>query len=92
MATTPGGSCRCITYPPLVAAGCDRQIRELSAAGIQIFMVFEDSGKPELTVDKGRSDGQLALGQARAQRLGRAIAGGLQLLEFDSFTLVIFDG
>ncbi len=47
----------------------------ISSAGIRIFVVFEDSGDPTLSVDRGIHDAQIALGQARGigQPAGSAI-------------------
>lgn len=38
----------------------------LSDAGLDLFIVYEDSGDPELSVDRGRNDAQLAYSQARS--------------------------
>ena len=58
------------------------EARAISAAGMQLFMVFEDSGAPALTVDRGRNDAQLAMGQARhiGQPQGSAIYFALENL------------
>jgi len=41
-----------------------REAQALSDAGIEIFTVFEDSGDPELSADRGIHDAQIALLQA----------------------------
>ena len=55
---------------------------QASAFGFDLFTVFEDSGKPDLTVDSGVADGQIALGQAKAvgQPEGSAIYFALENL------------
>ena len=47
----------------------------ISGAGLKIFVVFEDSGDPTLSTDRGIHDAQIALGQAKAigQPAGSAI-------------------
>ena len=40
------------------------EAQALSDAGIEIFTVFEDSGDPELSADRGVNDAQIALQQA----------------------------
>lgn len=42
------------------------EAQAICAAGLQLFIVYEDSGSPELSVDRGRHDGQIALSQAKA--------------------------
>jgi hypothetical protein len=42
------------------------EVRTLSEAGFKLASVFEDSGKPPLTVEYGQHDAQIALNQARA--------------------------
>ena len=51
------------------------EAKALSEAGIQLFTVFEDSGDPELSVQQGIHDAQIALQQATevAQPQGSAI-------------------
>ena len=36
----------------------------VTAAGIDLFVVFENSGDPELSVERGVNDAQIALAQA----------------------------
>jgi hypothetical protein len=47
----------------------------ISAAGIRIFTIFEDTGDPELSLDRGIHDAQIALSQAKSvkQPAGSAI-------------------
>jgi len=51
------------------------EAKKLSAAGIQIFTVYEDHGSPVLTKEQGKEDGKTALDQATAvgQPQGTAI-------------------
>ena len=42
------------------------EAEEISRAGIMMFTVYEDHGRPVLTKDQGRSDGKTALDQAQA--------------------------
>ena len=51
------------------------EAKALSNAGIQVFTVFEDGGDPELSLQQGVHDAQIALQQARqvAQPEGSAI-------------------
>ncbi len=42
------------------------EARTLSDAGFRLVSVFEDSGKPPLTVEYGQHDAQIALNQAKA--------------------------
>lgn len=41
------------------------EAQAISDAGLQVFIVYEDSGDPELSIDRGRHDAQIALSQAR---------------------------
>lgn len=42
------------------------EARAISDAGLQVFVVYEDSGDPELTIARGIRDAGLALAQAKA--------------------------
>ncbi|MBC2662836.1 DUF1353 domain-containing protein [Novosphingobium flavum] len=59
-----------------------QEARSVSLAGIKLFTVFEDKGDPELTIEKGVFDGQIAIQQARAigQPEGSAIYFALEHL------------
>ncbi len=59
-----------------------QEARSVSLAGIKLFTVFEDKGDPELTIEKGVFDGQIAKQQARAigQPEGSAIYFALEHL------------
>lgn len=59
-----------------------QEARAVSLAGIDLFTVFEDKGDPELTVEKGVFDGQVAFQQARTigQPEGSAIYFALEHL------------
>src|SRR5208337_5341550 len=54
----------------------------VSAAGLKVFAIFEDSGDPELSVERGVHDGQIALVQAKniGQPEGSAIYFALEHL------------
>src|SRR6516225_4879370 len=41
------------------------EARAISDAGLQLFTVYEGSGDPELSVDRGRHDAQVAMSQAK---------------------------
>jgi len=58
------------------------EAQALDAAGISIFVVFENSGDPQLTSDSGLHDAQIALAQAKAvgQPHGSAIYFALEHL------------
>src|SRR5271165_5286783 len=60
----------------------------ISAAGIDLFVVFENSGDPELSAESGVHDGQIALAQAEAlgQPEGTAIYFALEHDKFGGFT------
>ncbi len=60
----------------------------ISAAGIDLFVVFEDSGDPVLSVESGVNDAQIALGQAQAlgQPEGTAIYFALEHDKFGGYT------
>lgn len=51
------------------------EAQAISDAGMRLFVVYEDSGDPVLSIDRGRSDAQLAYSQARSigQPQGAAI-------------------
>lgn len=59
-----------------------QEARAISTAGLDIFVVFENDGDPELTVDAGVFHGQIALAQAKAigQPRGTAIYFALEHL------------
>jgi hypothetical protein len=42
------------------------EAQAISEAGLELFVVYEDSGDPVLSIDRGRSDAQIAYSQARA--------------------------
>lgn len=42
------------------------EAQAISDAGIQVFIVYEDSGDPVLSIDRGRNDAQIALSQAKS--------------------------
>jgi len=42
------------------------EAQAIAQAGLSLFTVFEDSGSPALTIDRGRHDAQIAFSQARA--------------------------
>jgi hypothetical protein len=56
-----------------------REARAISDAGIELFAVFEDGARPELSRPSGLYDGQLAIQQAKdvGQPQGTAIYFGL---------------
>lgn len=58
------------------------EAQAISAAGLDLFVVFEDDGNPALTTESGINDGQIALVQAKAigQPLGSAIYFALEHL------------
>ena len=60
----------------------------VTAAGIDLFVVFENSGDPELSVERGVNDAQIALAQAEAlgQPEGTAIYFALEHDKFGGFT------
>jgi len=60
----------------------------ICAAGLDIFVVFEDSGDPQLSVEQGVHDAQIALGQAQAvgQPAGSAIYFALEHEKQGGFT------
>jgi chitosanase len=60
----------------------------ISAAGMDLFVVFENSGDPDLSLERGVNDAQIALAQARAlgQPEGTAIYFALEHDKFGGFT------
>ena len=66
----------------------------ISAAGIDLFVVFENSGDPELSVERGVNDAQIALAQAEAigQPQGTAIYFALEHDKFGGFTTAHIPG
>ena len=66
----------------------------ISAAGIDLFVVFENSGDPELSVERGVNDAQIALAQAEAlgQPEGTAIYFALEHDKFGGFTTAHIPG
>jgi len=59
----------------------------ISAAGLDLFVVFENSGDPQLSFESGVHDAQIALGQAEAlgQPEGTAIYFALEHDKFGGF-------
>ena len=66
----------------------------ISAAGIDLFVVFENSGDPELSGERGVNDAQIALAQAQAlgQPEGTAIYFALEHDKFGGFTTAHIPG
>lgn len=58
------------------------EAQAISDAGLKLFIVYEDSGSPVLSVDRGRNDAQIALRMARfiGQPKGSAIYFALEHL------------